>query len=199
MTALADLLAGFRAAAVTEREKGTYFEDLILAYLRHEASYRDLYSDVWTFTDWAKVQAKVGKDIGIDLVAKTRDTDEFHAIQCKFYTPDYKVQKSDIDSFFTASGQKPFVRRLIVSTTDHWSDNAEAALQGQHIPAEKVLYLGMKRELLLMSREPDRERFRMRAVESFKWRIRYRAFEMFALEHAESDNTSVPGPPASMT
>jgi predicted helicase len=138
MTALADLLAGFRAAAVTEREKGTYFEDLILAYLRHEASYNDLYSDIWAFAAWAKLQGRHGKDTGIDLVAKTRDTDEFHAIQCKFYAPDYKIQKSDIDSFFTASGQTPFVRRLIVSTTDHWSDNAEAALHGQHIPVSKI-------------------------------------------------------------
>ena len=39
MTSLADLLAGLRAAAVTEREKGTDFEELILAYLRNEASY----------------------------------------------------------------------------------------------------------------------------------------------------------------
>jgi predicted helicase len=138
MTALADLLAGFRAAAVTEREKGTYFEELILAYLRHEASYRDLYSEVSTFADWAKARGRDGKDTGIDLVAKTRDTDELHAIQCKFYAPDYRIQKSDIDSFFTASGQKPFVHRLIVSSTDHWSDNAEAALQDQHIAVSKI-------------------------------------------------------------
>ena len=39
MTSLADLLAGLRTAAVTEREKGTDFEELILAYLRNEASY----------------------------------------------------------------------------------------------------------------------------------------------------------------
>ena len=45
-TALTRLLDTFRAAAVTEREKGTYFEELILSYLRHEARYRDLYSDV---------------------------------------------------------------------------------------------------------------------------------------------------------
>src|SRR5690606_26826129 len=130
MTALSDLLDGFRAAAVSEREKGTYFEDLIVAYLRHEASNRDLYSDVWTYGDWAKSQGLTAKDTGTDLVAQTRDTSEIHAIQCKFYAPDYKIQKAYIDSFFTASGKKPFVHRLIVSSTDHWSDNAEAALQG---------------------------------------------------------------------
>lgn len=138
MTALSELLEGFRAAAVSEREKGTYFEELIVAYLRHEASYRDLYSDVWTYGDWAKSQGLTAKDTGIDLVAQTRDTGEIHAIQCKFYAPDYKIQKSDIDSFFTASGKKPFVHRLIVSTTDHWSDNAEAALQGQQVAVSKI-------------------------------------------------------------
>ena len=51
MTVLAQLLATYRAAAVTEREKGTYFEELILAYLRNEATYRDLYSKVWTWAE----------------------------------------------------------------------------------------------------------------------------------------------------
>lgn len=58
------------------------------------------------------------RDTGIDLVTKTAGTDEYHAIQCKFYAPDYRVQKSDIDSFFTASGKKPFTHRVIIATTN---------------------------------------------------------------------------------
>ena len=42
MTALSQLLDTYRNAAASEREKGTYFEELMLAYLRNEASYRDL-------------------------------------------------------------------------------------------------------------------------------------------------------------
>jgi predicted helicase len=38
MTALTELLEGFRAAAVSEREKGTYFEELIVAYLTPASS-----------------------------------------------------------------------------------------------------------------------------------------------------------------
>ena len=38
MSPLQKLIERFRAAAVTEREKGTYFEELILAYLRNEAT-----------------------------------------------------------------------------------------------------------------------------------------------------------------
>ncbi|WP_305827210.1 hypothetical protein [Pseudomonas aeruginosa] len=38
MSALSALLHTFRSASVTEREKGTYFEELICAYLRNECS-----------------------------------------------------------------------------------------------------------------------------------------------------------------
>ncbi|ALN78635.1 DEAD/DEAH box helicase [Lysobacter antibioticus] len=138
MTALSQLLATYRAAAVTEREKGTYFEELILTYLRNEATYRDLYSQVWTWADWAPGHGFTAKDDGIDLVAQLAGTGEFHAIQCKFYDPDYKLQKKDIDSFFTASGRKPFTHRIIVSSTDHWSDHAENALVDQQPPVSKI-------------------------------------------------------------
>jgi predicted helicase len=103
---LKSLLDTYRNAAASEREKGTYFEELIVCYLRNEATYRDLYSDVWTYADWAKAQGVHGKDAGIDLVAKTRGTNEFHAIQCKFYPETHKMRKEELDSFFTASGKK---------------------------------------------------------------------------------------------
>ena len=138
MTALQKLLDSFRVAAVTEREKGTYFEELTRTYLRHEATYRDLYSDVWLYVDWAKEQGIDGKDTGIDLVAKTNGTEEYHAIQSKFYAEGYRVKKSDIDSFFTASGKKSFTHRIIVTTTNNWSDDAEDALQGQQPPVSKI-------------------------------------------------------------
>ena len=126
MTALQQLLATFRTAAVTEREKGTYFEELIIQYLKHEASYHDLYSNVWTYANWARGQGLDARDSGIDLVAQTRGTDEFHAIQCKFYGENHRIQKADIDSFFTASGKRHFRLRLIIDTTIvPWSANAE--------------------------------------------------------------------------
>ncbi len=132
------LLNNFRNAAASEREKGTYFEELILCYLRNEATYRDLYSDVWMYSDWAKLNGLDGRDTGIDLVAKTSGTDEYHAIQCKLYAEDYKLQKGDIDSFFTASGKKPFTHRIIIATTDKWSEHAEDALQNQQPPVSKI-------------------------------------------------------------
>jgi predicted helicase len=142
-SALQDILAKYRATSQTEREKGTYFEELIRTYFRFEASYADLYSDVWLYADWAKEIGTAqfgfsGKDTGIDLVAKTRGTAEYHAIQCKCFAPDQRVHKSDIDSFFTASGQKPFTQRIIVTTTDDWTENAENALRNQQPPVFKI-------------------------------------------------------------
>ncbi|WP_193088689.1 type ISP restriction/modification enzyme [Advenella sp. FME57] len=138
MSALQDILTNFRNNYQSEREKGTYFEELILAYLKNEATYKDLYSDVWTYAAWADTQGMDKRDAGIDLVAKTAGTNEFHAIQCKFYAEDYHVKKADIDSFFTASGKKIFSHRVIVSTTNNWSDNAEDALENQHPPVTKI-------------------------------------------------------------
>jgi predicted helicase len=138
MSTLSALLDNFRSASVTEREKGTYFEELICAYLRNEATYRDLYDKVWMYAEWAKEQGLSGKDAGIDLVARTQGTGEYHAIQCKLYAEDYKVQKKDIDSFFTASGKAPFSHRVIVTTTNNWSEHAEDALQGQQPPVSKI-------------------------------------------------------------
>jgi predicted helicase len=138
MSPLQHILAAYRATSQTEREKGTYFEELIRTYFRFEASYADLYSDVWLFADWAKAHGFSAKDTGIDLVAKTHGTEEFHAIQCKCYAEDYRVRKADIDSFFTASGQAPFTQRIIVTTTNDWSENAENSLVGQTPPVYKI-------------------------------------------------------------
>jgi predicted helicase len=137
MSALSSLLEIYRQAP-SEREKGTYFEQLIICYLKNEATYRDLYCDVWTYGEWASLAGLSKQDAGIDLVAKTRGTEELHAIQCKLYDENYRLQKSDIDSFFTASGKKYFSYRIIVATTNHWSEHAEDALQDQQPPVAKI-------------------------------------------------------------
>jgi predicted helicase len=51
MTALSDLLGRFRTSGVTNRERGTYFEELTVLYLRTEPAYRDLYRAVSTYSD----------------------------------------------------------------------------------------------------------------------------------------------------
>lgn len=139
MSALHDLLESYRNESKTEREKGTYFELLIKDFLKNDPTYSPNYSDVWTYAEWANLQGVNSQDAGIDLVAKLADEDGFCAIQCKFYDADHKIQKSDLDSFFTASGKKGFTRRLIVDTTrKDWSVHAEEALDGQTIPTLRI-------------------------------------------------------------
>ncbi|OOS00358.1 damage-inducible protein [Haemophilus paracuniculus] len=138
-SALSRLLADYQAKSLTEREKGTYFEQLTQLYFKHEPFYQTLYKEVLTFKDWAETYYPElpSNDTGIDLVALTH-SGETHAIQCKNYAIDHKISKSDIDSFFTASGKKYFDHRIIVATTDEWTDNAYASLADQNPPVTLI-------------------------------------------------------------
>lgn len=139
MSALDRLLTSYRAAAVTEREKGTYFERLAVAYLRNDPVQTTQFSQVWHFSDWAKEHGFDGRDTGIDLVAKLNDEDGYAAIQCKFYSAKHVIQKKDIDSFLSASAKPPFVRRVFIDTTEvNWSVNAEDTIRDQHIPVVRI-------------------------------------------------------------
>lgn len=134
-----DILESYRDAARTQRDKGTYFERLSVAYLSHDPIQVEQYEDVKTFREWAVEHGWSGSDTGIDLVAKLKNEDGFAAIQCKFYDADYRIQKKDIDSFISASGKEPFRRRVVIDSTEKpWSENAETMLRGQLIPTIRI-------------------------------------------------------------
>lgn len=128
-TPLRQLLAQYRAASQSEREKGAYFERLAVAFIKNDPGMVQEYEDSWLFSDWAKTHRLDGRDIGIDAVAKIRGEDSFCAIQCKFYREGHHIQKGDIDSFLSSSQTRHFSRGLIIETTGAaWSVNAEALL-----------------------------------------------------------------------
>ena len=56
MSALKELLASYRQASKTEREKGTYFELLIKDFLKNDPTYSPNFSDVYTYAEWATIQ-----------------------------------------------------------------------------------------------------------------------------------------------
>lgn len=138
-----DLLAELAEAAQNNHDKGTQFEKLIANYLLTDPKYADRLAEVWLWSEWPD---RWDTDVGIDLVARERATGDYWAIQCKFYDPTHSLQKSDIDSFFTASGkrfatkdgERGFAHRLVVSTTDKWSKHAEDALANQTIPVARL-------------------------------------------------------------
>jgi predicted helicase len=125
-----------RDAARSKREMGDAFERMIKAWLKIDPLYSDRFDSVWLWMEWPDRGSCL--DTGIDLVVHEADGSGYCAIQCKFYDPDHTLPKSDIDSFFTASGKKPFTRRIIISTTDRWSSNAEEALANQTIPVQRI-------------------------------------------------------------
>ena len=123
---------------------GIAFEKLMVNYFRADPTLANEYDEVCRWIDW---QYNGGKaDTGIDLVAHRVEDDTWTAIQCKFYLETTTIQKSHLDSFFEASGHsfetengtENFANRLIISTTDRWSSNAEAALENQIIPTNRI-------------------------------------------------------------
>jgi len=137
-TALDDILDSYRTQALTERDKGTAFEKLVRAWLVKDPVQAQRFKRVVLWSDYAREQKEKRTDVGIDLVA-TRHDGGAVAIQCKFYSEDYSIQKKNIDSFLAASGKKPFVERLIVETTSvAWSPHAVAMLERQTIPVSRI-------------------------------------------------------------
>lgn len=134
-----DVIEDFRTAP-TNSERGTKFEKLMVDYFFLDPTLSVEYDEVQRWADWSHREGKA--DTGIDLVARNRITGEWTAIQCKFFDPKHSLQKTDIDSFFTASGKSwdgiNFTNRVIISTTDRWSTHAEEALENQQIPVQRI-------------------------------------------------------------
>ena len=135
-----DVLKALEARAKNNREKGDLFEALTKAFLEQDSLYREQFTKVWLWNDWPH---RAGRpDTGVDLVAQNSDDGEYTAIQCKFYGADEYISKSDVDTFISASGivvtgGPRFTKRLFISTTSRWSQNAEEALQ-QEVPIARL-------------------------------------------------------------
>jgi predicted helicase len=138
MTTIHEVLDGLRGSALDERDKGFHFESLSKKWLEISPEYADVFDKVWFYGDWAEENGLPRNDVGIDLVARDRETKELCAIQCKFYGASHTVEKKHIDSFFTALSKKHFQSGLIFSTSERWSKNAEAALAEISKPVVRV-------------------------------------------------------------
>ncbi|MDI6023156.1 DEAD/DEAH box helicase family protein [Leucobacter sp. UT-8R-CII-1-4] len=142
VSSIHDVLAQYRKVAFDEYDKGSHFERLMQAFLKTEPQYEALYDEVWRWSEYPERGNR--PDTGIDLVARSRDTGELTAIQCKFFAPKTTVTKGMLDSFLSASGKMTvdyvpeFTSRLVVSTSDTWGKNAEDAITDQTIPVERL-------------------------------------------------------------
>ena len=123
---------------------GYAFEKLMVNFFRTAPSLANQFDEVYRWDEWRYNGGTA--DTGIDLVAHRIDDDSWVAIQAKFFKESASIQKSHIDSFFEASGHsfqtdkglEHFSHRYIISTTDKWSKNAEAALENQIIETSRI-------------------------------------------------------------
>ena len=141
-----EVLSDFRKTSFTERNKGTRFERLIKAWFKTDPRFTEKLEAVWMWEEFPGRKDFGGKDIGIDLVAKT-DMGDYWAIQCKCYDENAYIDKGEIDSFIAASGKsfvnglgqtKTFAARYWVSTSNNWSATADEEIQNQIIPFKRI-------------------------------------------------------------
>ena len=108
---------------------GNEFERLIKRYFRVDPLYKERFTDVWLWKEWAALHTEFdGVDTGIDLVAR-ESSGEYCAIQCKCYHTDRRVSKKDIDSFISASASKWFARRILVHTGGELGPNVRRTIE----------------------------------------------------------------------
>ena len=98
-----------------DRDRGTAFEKMVVAYLKNEPIYKKKYSDVWMLSDVPTNLGISRIDTGVDIVAKDFNG-QLTAVQAKFYKG--KVGKDAINSFVAETGKDCYSAGIIVSTTD---------------------------------------------------------------------------------
>lgn len=145
MMTFQDIL-NFCRSSFTEKDKGTKFEKIMCAWLKTDPRFNELQS-VWMWEDFPSRKDFGGKDIGIDLVART-ETGDYWAIQCKCYAETATIDKPAVDSFLSTSAKSftdpetlqtvRFAHRVWISTTNHWGTNAEQAIKNQIPPVTRI-------------------------------------------------------------
>ena len=142
-----EILAEIRQKSLTEKEKGTDFERLMKLWFLTDPRYAHL-QNVWLWEEFPSRKDFGGKDLGIDLVART-ETGDYWAIQCKCYAEDAYIDKGAVDSFLANASRtfldpetfqtREFSNLLWVQTTrKRWGANAEAAIQGLSKPFNRI-------------------------------------------------------------
>ena len=146
-TTINDILREIRLKAGTEKEKGTDFERLMKLWFQTDPRYNDL-EKVWLWEEFPGRKDFGGKDLGIDLVARTEYGD-YWAIQCKCYAEDATIDKGAVDSFLsnasrTFTDPDTFQTRelsnlvWVQTSRKRWGVNAETAIQGLSKPFNRI-------------------------------------------------------------
>ena len=123
------VLDHIRSTAGTEAAKGRQFERLMKKYLMEDPVYKERFSQVRLYSEWAKEQAEFDStDMGIDLVAEERGGG-YCAIQSKCHAPETRISKPALDSFVSASAREPFTSRMVIDTGAEWGPIAKKTIE----------------------------------------------------------------------
>ena len=118
-----------------QRDRGTAFEKMVVAYLKNEPTYKQKFSDVWMLSEVPAEYHIPKRDTGVDIVAKDY-AGNLTAVQAKYYKG--KVGKDTINSFVAEAGKDYYAAGMLVSSTDEWNRNAEAALENNTKPFTRI-------------------------------------------------------------
>ena len=146
MLSFTQILNQIRSEAHSEKEKGARFERLMQAFLKTYPLYASIFEEVWLWNEFPYRKNLGGHDLGIDIVCKTLGG-EYWAVQCKCYSEDTQIDKSEVDSFIATSSrtfgvddgvQGRFSQRLWISSTNNWNANAEETIKNQEPPVIRL-------------------------------------------------------------
>ena len=138
----------FSRLASESHVKGKSFEQISKWWLTNDEVWSSLVRKVWLWDEWPDRNTR---DLGIDLVAEGFDS-TLWAIQCKAYDPESNLKKADIDSFLSASSQKQFTNRLLITTTKTIGENARKTLSDQEKPVQVVDWIRLSESSVDWSR-----------------------------------------------
>lgn len=130
-----EALAPILAESQTTKEQGTKYEALCVYFLKADPFWSKFYQRVGTLEQAATWPDSPvygqNQDIGIDLLAQTAASGEWHAIQCKCYDPEKPLPKGVCDSFFAAlMNHGDIADWLIMTSASGPSRNLETQLSG---------------------------------------------------------------------
>jgi predicted helicase len=140
MTKIEQILSSLSEMSKNNKEKGDFFERFVIQYLTNEPYFSEIIELAWMWSDFPYRNKE--QDTGIDIVLKIKNSNEFWAVQCKFYSDKNRISKEDIDTFLSASSRSygndelsiKFTRRILFTTTDNFTNNAFNTINNQTIP-----------------------------------------------------------------
>jgi len=156
MMTFEQVLQKVRDGSFSERDKGARFERLVASFLTTYPLYSGMFDKIWLWNEFpSNKDFGVGaKDLGIDLVAKTKDGD-YWAVQCKCYKEDDAIDKAAVETFLSTSGKSfydtedfgkkvRFTCRLWIDTTAKgFNREAEATIQNQTPEVKRLGYYAL--------------------------------------------------------